>query len=94
MTGSASGRICTDSSRDSDAYDFWKPAVAERRSAPRRIMRRLLIVYLVLYYAVIAGAVVTVWRSGLIAHFERTWTFLAIAVALALGGLLAVLSRK
>ena len=57
-------------------------------------MRRLLIVYLVVYYGVIAGAVVTVWRSGLITHFDRSWTFLTIAFALALGGLLAVLSRK
>jgi hypothetical protein len=57
-------------------------------------MRRLMIVYLVVYYAIIAGAAVTVWRSGLISHFGGTWTLLAITVAVALGGLLAALSRK
>jgi hypothetical protein len=57
-------------------------------------MRRMLIIYLVLYYLVIAAAVMTVWRSGLITHFDRTWTLLAITFSVALGGVLAVLSRK
>jgi hypothetical protein len=50
--------------------------------------------YLVVYYVVIAGAAITIWRSGLIAHFGRTWTVLAITFSVALGALLAVLSRK
>jgi hypothetical protein len=58
-----------------------------------RIMRRALTIYLALYYVLIAGAVMTAWRSGLIAHLDRTWTFVAIAFAVALGGLLAALSR-
>jgi hypothetical protein len=59
----------------------------------RRILRRLLTIYLVVYYAVIAGAVLTVWRSGLIAHLDWTWTLLVITLSIAFGVLLASLSR-
>jgi hypothetical protein len=65
-----------------------------RRDARRRFVRRLLTVYLVAYYLVIAGAVMTTWRSGLITHFDRTWTVLAVTVSVALGALLAALSRR
>ena len=57
-------------------------------------MSRFLIAYLVLYFAVIAGAIVTVWRSGLIDEFGRPTVFTAIAVAVALGVLLALVYRK
>ena len=57
-------------------------------------MSRFLIAYLVLYFAVVAGAVVTVWRSGLIDDIGRPTVYTAIAVALALGVLLALVSRK
>lgn len=57
-------------------------------------MRRWVIVYLFVYFAVLAGAAVTAWRSGLITHFGPTWTLAAITFAVALGGLLAALSRK
>jgi hypothetical protein len=56
-------------------------------------MRRVLIIYLVVYYLLLGGAVLTVWRSGLIEHLDLTWTFLAITFSVALGGLLALLSR-
>ena len=57
-------------------------------------MRRALIAYLVVYYALVAGAVVTLWRSGLVAHFDSLWTYSAIATAVALGVLLWVTSRR
>jgi hypothetical protein len=57
-------------------------------------MHRLLIIYLVAYYALIAGAVLTVWRSGLVSDLGRNGTVLGITVAVALGALLAALSRK
>jgi hypothetical protein len=56
-------------------------------------VRRVFIVYLVFYYLLVAGAVMTVWRSGLITHLDRTWTFLVIGIAVALGVLLIVVSR-
>jgi hypothetical protein len=57
-------------------------------------VRRALTIYLVLYYLLVAGAVVTLWRSGLIAHLHRGWTYSVIAFAAALGVLLSVLSRE
>jgi hypothetical protein len=60
----------------------------------RSLLRRALIVYLAVYFALVAGAVATLWRSGLVMHLDRTWTIAAILFAVALGGLLAVLSRE
>ena len=57
-------------------------------------MRRVLIVYLSVYYLLIAGAIVTIWRAGLIAHLPGVWTIAAIALAAALGALLWAASRK
>jgi hypothetical protein len=57
-------------------------------------VRRLLIVYLVVYYLLVAGAVATLWRSGVIDHLQTGWTYSLIALALALGALLWVTSRK
>lgn len=57
-------------------------------------MRRVLIVYLVVYYLLVAGAVATLWRSGVIDHLHAGWTYSLIALALALGALLWVTSRK
>ena len=57
-------------------------------------MRRALMLYLFLYYLVLAGAAVTLWRSGLITHLPRGWTYSAIAAAVGLGLLLWVTSRK
>jgi hypothetical protein len=57
-------------------------------------LRRALAIYLFLYYLLIASAAATVWRSGLITHLHRGWTYTAFAVAVALGVLLWVTSRK
>jgi hypothetical protein len=56
-------------------------------------VRLLLIIYLTVYYLLVAAAVVTLWRTGLIDHLPRGRTYLAIAVAIALGVLLALTSR-
>ena len=48
-------------------------------------MRALLIVYLCVYYLLIAAATVTIWRAGLIDHLPRGWTYAAIGGAVALG---------
>jgi hypothetical protein len=57
-------------------------------------VRRALIVYLVVYYLLLAGAVVTLWRSGLIEDLHRGWTYVAIAIGVVLGVLLWVSSRR
>jgi hypothetical protein len=63
-------------------------------SAHRINVRSVLTIYLVLYYLLVAGAAVTVWRSGLIAHLPRGWTLAAFALAIALGVILFLTSRK
>ena len=57
-------------------------------------MSRFLIAYLILYFASVVGAIVTVWRSGLVDEIGRPTVYTAIAIALALGALLALVSRK
>lgn len=54
----------------------------------------LLVAYLILYYILLAGAIVTIWRSGLIEHLDRSWTVAAIVAAVLLGVLLAGTSRR
>ena len=68
-----------------------------RGAAPRSeddVVRRALIIYLAVYYLLVAGAVLTLWRSGLIAHLHPGWTGSAIAFAVALGVLLWTTSHK
>jgi hypothetical protein len=61
---------------------------------PETAVRRALIIYLLVYYLLLAGAAVTLWRSGLILHLPRGWTYSAMAIAVGLGALLWVASRK
>ena len=57
-------------------------------------MSRFLIAYLFLYFAAVAGAVVTLWQAGLVDEIGRPRVYTAIAVAVALGVLLILVSRK
>ena len=57
-------------------------------------LRAALKIYLIVYFTLVAGAAATLWRSGLIEHLPRGWTLLTIVGALALGVLLAALSRE
>jgi hypothetical protein len=57
-------------------------------------LRAALKIYLVVYFAIVAGAATTLWRSGLIEHLPRGWTVTVIVGAVALGVLLAALSRE
>jgi hypothetical protein len=57
-------------------------------------VRRVLIVYLVVYYLLVAGAVATLWHSGVINHLHAGWTYSLLALAVALGALLWITSRK
>ena len=55
---------------------------------------RFLIAYLVLYSALVFGAVVTLWRAELIDEIGRPTVYTAVAIAAALGLLLALVFRK
>jgi hypothetical protein len=57
-------------------------------------VRPVLAAYLIVYYLLVAGAAATLWRTGLTDYLDRGWTSAAIGAAVALGGLLALLSRR
>jgi hypothetical protein len=57
-------------------------------------VHRVLTIYLLLYALLVAAAAVTVWRSGLLGHLHRGWTLSAFALAVGLGLLLWLTSRK
>lgn len=57
-------------------------------------MRFALAAYLAAYFFLVAGAGLTLWRSGLIEHLHRGWTVTALGAAIVLGLLLAGLSRR
>ena len=57
-------------------------------------MRRVLVVYLAVYFALLLGAIMTLWRSGVIVHLHRGWTYSAIVIAVGLGVLLWATSRR
>jgi hypothetical protein len=57
-------------------------------------MRIALMIYLLIYYLLLAGAAVTLWRSGLLTHLPRGWTVGAFTLAAALGIVLWLTSRK
>ena len=62
-------------------------------SSRLRFVRTLLRVYLVCYSAAVAGATLTIWRSGLIEHMDRRFVLLALGGAILAGALLAIASR-
>jgi hypothetical protein len=57
-------------------------------------VRTLLVIYLCLYYLLIAATIVTLWRSGLSDRLPREGIYGAIALAITLGGILALTSRR
>jgi len=54
------------------------------------VFRWLLKVYLVIYFALIAGAVITLKRSGALQHIPRRPLIVAVIVAVSLGSLVAM----
>jgi hypothetical protein len=54
------------------------------------VRRWLLKIYLVIYFALIAGAVITLKRSGALQHIPRGPLIVAVIVAVSLGALVAM----
>jgi hypothetical protein len=53
---------------------------------------RFVHVYLVIYFALIAGAAAALWRSGVLTEIPPVWLSTGAVVALGLGVLLAAVS--
>jgi len=55
---------------------------------------RFIHVYLVFYFALIAGALVASWQAQVLQRIPSTWVGLAVLVSVSLGLLLAILSSR
>jgi hypothetical protein len=55
---------------------------------------RVVHVYLAVYFLLLAGAVATLWRAGVLARLPAGGVVLTVGVSLALGVLLAIVSRR
>lgn len=49
--------------------------------------------YLLAYFALLAGALVTLWQARVLSQIPRAWVVLALLVSVGLGFLLAVVAR-
>ncbi len=57
-------------------------------------MRVYLVVYLVVYFALVIGAFLALLVGDVISRLPLEWVVVGLLAALALGGLLAVVSRQ
>jgi hypothetical protein len=51
-------------------------------------------VYLIAYFALLAGAVLALWQGGVLAEIPLAWTAIGLIVAVGLGVILAVTSAR
>lgn len=50
--------------------------------------------YLVVYFVVLAAALIALWQGGVLARLPVAWVLLVLGAAVVLGVLLAVVSRN
>jgi len=55
---------------------------------------RFIHLYLIGYFVLIVGAVLALWKAGVLAHISATWLGIGILIALGLGIMLAVTAGK
>ncbi len=55
---------------------------------------RVIHIYLLIYFLLIAGAAVVLWNAGVIQRVPSSWLFIGTSGAVLLGVLLAVLSAS
>lgn len=53
---------------------------------------RFLRIYLVGYFLLIGGALLALWRAGILDEIDPAWTAIALVIAVGLGVILAVAS--
>ena len=54
---------------------------------------KLVTLYLVAYFALLVGAVMTLWQSDVLHRIPRDWIAIAVVAAVSFGILLALVSR-
>ena len=55
---------------------------------------RFIHLYLIGYFVLVGGAVLALWRAGVLAHIGALWIAIGMIIALGLGIMLAVTSAK
>jgi hypothetical protein len=55
---------------------------------------RFIHLYLIGYFALILGAVLALWKAGVLAYVSGAWIAIGLVIALGLGIMLAVTSAK
>jgi len=55
---------------------------------------RFIHLYLIGYFLLIVGAVLALWKSGVLARISGTWLAIGLLIALGLGIMLAVTAAK
>jgi hypothetical protein len=55
---------------------------------------RFIHLYLIGYFVLVVGAVLALWKSGVLAHISGVWLAIGMIIALGLGIMLAVTAGK
>jgi hypothetical protein len=55
---------------------------------------RFVHLFLIGYFALVLGAVLALWKAGVLAHVSGTWIAIGMVIAVGLGIMLAVSSAK
>jgi hypothetical protein len=63
-------------------------------SSPQRSPVRFIHLYLIGYFVLVLGAVMALWRAGILAHVSGMWIAIGTIIALGLGIMLAVSAGK
>jgi hypothetical protein len=68
----------------------YSPTPSPSRSSPMRLLH----LYLLAYFALLAAAGLVLWQAGVVQRVPSTWLILAAIVTLGLGCLLALVARS
>jgi hypothetical protein len=55
---------------------------------------RFIHLFLIGYFVLVVGAVLALWKAGVLAHVSSTWVAIGVLIAVGLGIMLAVSSGK
>ncbi len=62
--------------------------------SPRGVHMRFIHLYLIGYFVLVLGAVLALWKAGILTRVSGTWLAIGMVIVLGLGIMLAVTSAK
>jgi hypothetical protein len=69
-------------------------AISIQPSALTRIPMRFIHLYLIGYFVLVVGAVLALWKAGVLARVSGTWLAIGMLIVFGLGIMLAVTAGK